>query len=112
MSTNSAPPATTSVFRVDKFVVPAASLTPFVQQIQHVQRTLGTLPGCRQKHVLTQTGGPSEFNVITVVEWADAQALAAAQAAVQKQLADEGFDVASFRRRLDVRGDSGFYAPA
>ncbi|ABE43323.1 antibiotic biosynthesis monooxygenase [Polaromonas sp. JS666] len=102
--------ASAPVFRVDKFQVPAESLTPFIDQIQHVQRTLGTLPGCRQKHVLTQTGGPSEFNVVTIVEWANAQALAAAQAVVQKQLAEEGFDLASFRQKLNVRGDSGFYS--
>lgn len=58
----------------------------------HVQRTLGAVPGCRQKHVLTEPGGASEFNVVAVVERSDAQAMVAAQAVVQKQLADEGFD--------------------
>jgi hypothetical protein len=102
----------TSVFRVDKFVVPSQSISVFVERIQHVQRMLGALPGCLQKRVLTQTGDSSEFDVVTVVEWASADAVAAAQVVMQKQLASEGFDIQAFRKKLGVRGDSGMYREA
>jgi len=116
MSSDSSSPASTSastsVFRIDKFVVPSQSISAFVERIHQVQRMLGEQPGCLQKHVLTQTGDSSEFDVVTVVEWANADAVAAAQAAMQKRLASEGFDIQAFRKKLGVRGDSGMYLKA
>jgi len=114
MSADPSPRASssTSVFRVDKFVVPSQSISVFVERIHQVQRMLGEQPGCLQKHVLTQTGDSSEFDVVTVVEWASADAVAAAQAAMQKLLAREGFDIQAFRKKLGVRGDSGMYREA
>jgi heme-degrading monooxygenase HmoA len=112
MSSDSSTPASASVFRIDKFVVPSQSISAFVERIHHVQRMLGELPGCLQKHVLTQTGDSSEFDVVTVVEWASADAIAAAQAVMQQQLASEGFDLQAFRKKLGVRGDSGLYREA
>jgi hypothetical protein len=102
----------TSVFRIDKFVVPSQSISAFVERIHQVQRMLGDQPGCLQKHVLTQTGDSSEFDVVTVVEWASSDAVAAAQVVMQKQLAGEGFDIQAFRKKLGVRGDSGMYRAA
>jgi heme-degrading monooxygenase HmoA len=112
MSSDSSSPASTSVFRIDKFVVPSQSISAFVERIHHVQRMLGEQPGCLQKHVLTQTGDSSEFDVVTVVEWASADAVAAAQAVMQQQLASEGFDIQAFSKKLGVRGDSGMYREA
>ena len=104
--------ASTSVFRIDKFVVPSQSISAFVERIHQVQRVLGEQPGCLQKHVLTQTGDSSEFDVVTVVEWASADAVSAAQAVMQKRFAVEGFDLQAFRKKLGVRGDSGMYRGA
>lgn len=112
MPSESSSHASTSVFRIDKFVVPSQSISAFVERIHHVQRMLGDLPGCLQKHVLTQTGDSSEFDVVTVVEWASADAIAAAQAVMQQQLATEGVDLQAFRKKLGVRGDSGMYREA
>ncbi|MGF6346509.1 antibiotic biosynthesis monooxygenase [Variovorax sp. W2I14] len=98
-----------SVFRIDKFVVPAEVVPSFVAQMQRVQQTLHTLPGCLRNHVLTQTGGSGEFNVITLVEWASEQAVAAAQAVVKKKFLDEGFDPVAFVAQNGVRADMGFY---
>lgn len=112
MPSESSSRASASVFRIDKFVVPSQSISAFVERIHHVQRMLGELPGCLQKHVLTQTGDSSEFDVVTVVEWASADAIAAAQAVMQEQLAREGFDLQAFRKKLGVRGDSGMYREA
>ena len=97
------------VFRIDKFVVPTDVLPSFVAQMQRVQQTLRTLPGCLRNHVLTQTGGPGEFNVITLVEWASEQAVAAAQIVVKKKFAQEGFDPVGFVQQNGVRADMGLY---
>jgi hypothetical protein len=101
-----------SVFRVDKFIVPADALPTFMDQVRRTQRALDALAGCQQNLVLTQTAGPGEFNVVTLVEWADAQALAAAKAVMQQKYAEEGFDATAFMQRLGVRADMGLYSNA
>ena len=112
MSNESSTRPSAPVFRIDKFVVPAVALPTFMQQVQRTQQALGALPGCQQNLVLTQTGGGSEFNVATVVEWASAQAMAAAQGVMKEKYAQEDFDPASFMRRLGVRADLGLYGMA
>lgn len=106
-----APPGTgeKSIFRIDKFVVPPASMAAFMARVQRSRELLGALPGCRQHLVLTQTGGPGEFNVITVVEWADSAALSDAKSAMDEQYARERFDPADFMKNLGVRADLGLY---
>jgi hypothetical protein len=101
-----------SVFRIDKFVVPADALPTFIEQVHRTQRALGTIPGCQQNLVLTQTVGSGEFNVVTVVEWVNPQALDAAKAVMQRKYAEEGFDATAFMRGLGVRADMGIYSNA
>lgn len=104
--------ASTSLFRVDKFAVPAASLGAFLERVHNVDRLLASQPGCKQNMVLTQTEGPGEFNVVTIVEWASAEAMAAARATMQAHYATEGFDPPVFMRSLGVRGDLSVYRRA
>ena len=102
----------TSVFRIDKFVVPAQALPEFSQALRHIHHTLGGQPGCRQNLVLTRGADSGEVHVITVVEWASASDMAAAKAVVQRQYSEEGFDPPAFMRQLGVQADLGVYSPA
>jgi heme-degrading monooxygenase HmoA len=104
--------ASTSLFRVDKFAVPPASLGAFLERVQSVDRLLARQPGCRQNILLTQTEGPGEFNVVTIVEWASAEAMARAKATMQVHYASEGFAPAVFMKSLGVRGDLSVYSRA
>jgi heme-degrading monooxygenase HmoA len=99
-----------SLFRVDKFAVPPASLPAFLERVRRVDHLLATQPGCRQNLVLTQTDGPGEFNVVTLVEWADAAAMAQARATVQAHYTSEGFDPPSFMKSLGIRADMSVYS--
>jgi heme-degrading monooxygenase HmoA len=101
-----------AVFRVDRFAVPAAAMPAFTEALHHIQQILGRQPGCRQNLVLTREGEPGAFNVVTLVEWASADALAAARAAVQAQYAKEGFSPAALMHELGVSADMGVYSPA
>ena len=105
-------PPPSPVLRIDKFAVPPESLDTFVNQMKRIQRTLRTLAGCQRTMVLTQSGGDSGFNVVTLVEWADDAAVAAAGKYMQRWFAREGFTPAAFARELNVRTDLGFYEPA
>jgi heme-degrading monooxygenase HmoA len=100
----------TSVFRIDRFAVPSSAVPAFIERLHHIQRTLGTMPGCQQNLVLTQKGGGSESNMVTVVEWTNPQSMAAAKAAVEKIYASEGFDPSAFMQMLGVRADLAVYS--
>jgi len=102
----------TSVFRVDKFAVPAEAMPAFLERLHWVDRVLGKMPGCLQNMVLTQSGATSEYNVTTIVEWEDAEAMAAAKARVQARYAEEGFDPPAFMQGLGVLADMGLYRPS
>jgi heme-degrading monooxygenase HmoA len=96
-----------SVFRIDKFAVPAAAMPDFLPRLHRIDGLLAGQPGCLRHFVLVASDASAEFNVLTLVEWADPQAMAAARSAVQSQYAKEGFDPAAFMRQLGVRADMG-----
>jgi heme-degrading monooxygenase HmoA len=106
---SSARAATAAVFRVDWFAVPAEALPTFMERVRRVDQRLAALPGCQRNLVLVHPGDGAESRVITLVEWADPQALAAAKAVMQKEYAEEGFDPPAFMRQLGVRADLGTY---
>jgi heme-degrading monooxygenase HmoA len=103
---------TASIFRIDRFVVPAEALPIFMERLRFTQQTLDTVPGCKQNLVLQQDGNPGEFNIITLVEWNDADAMTAAKATMQAKYAAEGFDPAAFIQKLGVQADMGVYRDA
>ncbi|MFJ9452386.1 antibiotic biosynthesis monooxygenase [Herbaspirillum sp. NPDC101397] len=101
-----------AVYRVDKFVVPAASLEAFMTRLRYVHAILVDLPGSAQRHILSQIGGDGEFNVVTFLEWADIDAMTAAVAHVQKRFAEDDFDPKKMVADLGIRADQGFYQKA
>lgn len=112
MTTLTHAPAAASIFRIDRFVVPAEALAAFMERLRFTQQTLDTVPGCRQNLVLTQEGSPGGCNVITLVEWSNAEAITAAKATMQAKYAEEGFDPAAFMGKLGVQADMGVYRNA
>ena len=107
------PTLSTPVFRIDKFAVSQDALPAFLDKMLHIQRAVRVLPGCIRDSVLTQTGGAGKFNVVHLVEWVNADAVTAAQAAMQKTFAAEGFDPAAFFvRELGAQADLGLYVSA
>lgn len=104
--------SSTAVFRVDKFVVPAAALDAFMTRLRYVHAILVDLPGSVQRHILSQIGGDGEFNVVTFLEWADREAMTAAVAHMQKRFAEDGFDPKKMVVDLGIRADHGFYRKA
>ncbi|SFN19518.1 hypothetical protein [Variovorax sp. OV329] len=100
-----------SVYRIDKFAVPADALPAFLKRLHWIDQAVAALPGCRQNRVMTERSG-SEFNVATLVEWNSPEALAAARAQISRRYAEEGFDPTDFMKRLGVRADMGLFSGA
>lgn len=112
MHPDSTAPSSTPVFRIDEFIVPPEAVLRFSAQLHRVNAMVGALPGCRQNRVLMRSDEAGGFRLMTVAEWADAEAFAAARAAMQRHYASEGFDPAAFMKGLGVRADMGTYLPA
>jgi len=102
-----------AVFRVDKFVVPTASLPAFIAKMHEIQQVVRQMPGCKRDLLLQQSSGAGEFNVVRIIEWADSASVEAALASMQKRFKDEGFDpTAYFVHQLGARPDFGLYRVA
>lgn len=101
--------ATDSSYRVDRFDVPPTALEPFMARLRSTQRLLGELEGCLQNLVLQGPDRGGSIAIVTIVEWASEQAMAAAKAAMQAHYAREGFEPATFMRELHVRPDMVVY---
>jgi heme-degrading monooxygenase HmoA len=99
------------VYRVDKFVVPAAGRDEFLGRVAETHALLRAQPGFVRDLILEQRGGPGEFNVVTLVEWASAEALPPVVAAVTAEHRRVGFDREATLARLGVRADLGTYGP-
>lgn len=101
-----------SLFRIDRFDVPAQAMPAFLARLHRTRQALDAMPGCKQNLVLHQEGGAGGYNVITIVEWSDAETLDAAKTAMRARYAEEGFDPGAFMRELDIKADMGVYRDA
>jgi len=83
-----------------------------MERVRRSDRLLAQQPGCLQHRVLTRHGDGAGYDVVTIVEWADRAAIAAARAAVERAYAAEGFDPAAYMDGLGVTRSMGLYADA
>ncbi|SMC29237.1 hypothetical protein SAMN02745857_03710 [Andreprevotia lacus DSM 23236] len=104
--------ADTALFRIDRFIVPAAALAAFSARVHRIDRMVRELPGCKRNLVLTQALENGNVRVLTLVEWADEATLHHAKAQIQQRYAAEGFDPQAFMNELGVEAEFGTYRNA
>jgi heme-degrading monooxygenase HmoA len=104
--------ASAAMFRVDRFVVRREVLPAFMERVHRIDQMLAAMPGCKQHLVLVETSNGSEAKVVTLVEWASVQLMAAARESVQRVYARDAFDPAAFMRALGVQADLGVFQSA
>jgi heme-degrading monooxygenase HmoA len=92
MSTHHSLKESRQIYRIDKFVVPSSARTEFLDKVERTHEFLGTLPGFVQDYLLEQTGGPGEFNVVTIAIWSSVEAIEAAREAVMAKHEEMGFN--------------------
>jgi hypothetical protein len=97
------------VYRTDKFVVPALAWEEFLEKVQMTHALLRTQQGFVQDFLLEQTGGPGEFNLVTMVEWEGPEFIDAARAAVMAMHREDGFNPQELMTWLGIRADMGSY---
>ncbi|MBS3651747.1 antibiotic biosynthesis monooxygenase [Pseudaminobacter sp. 19-2017] len=104
-----AQPDSRSVYRIDKFIVPPPARDEFMAKVLETHEWLWTMEGCLQNLVLEQVSGTGRYNVVTVVEWADAASLEKATAAMLHKRERDGFDPREMLARLGIVADLANY---
>jgi heme-degrading monooxygenase HmoA len=97
------------IYRVDKFVVPDDARDEFMDRVRGIHAFLRTLPGFVQDSLLEQTGGPGEFNIVTIAVWDGAESFENAREAAAARYRETGFDPQETIARLGIRADLATY---
>lgn len=99
----------TSIYRVDKFVVPLAAREEFLSRVRATHHVLRRQPGFVRDLLLEQVAGPGRFNLVTIAEWDSQQAIDAARAVVAKAHSEAGFNPQETMARLGIEADIANY---
>jgi heme-degrading monooxygenase HmoA len=100
------------IYRVDRFVVPAAARDEFWTHVRRTHAILRTQAGFVDDVLLEQDSGPGRFNAVTMVRWSSADDLPAARAAAEAGHREVGFVPAEFFARAGIEADIATYAEA
>jgi heme-degrading monooxygenase HmoA len=98
------------LYRIDKFIVPAAARAEFLPRVWKTHALLRKQPGFVRDHILEHTDtAPGQHIVLTFAEWESEEAVQNARAAVQAMYAQEGFNPHELLARLGIQADLGYY---
>jgi heme-degrading monooxygenase HmoA len=100
-----------SVFRFDRFVVPAASETEFLRVVTEIDAFLAAMHGCLRHHILKQDGVSGEYDYITIVEWISFAAIQKAREAMILKHKAMDLDPQEMFARLETKAELGNYVP-
>ncbi|KJS18147.1 MAG: hypothetical protein VR78_05180 [Hoeflea sp. BRH_c9] len=100
------------IFRIDRFVVPAASEEEFIRTVTETNTAFDGMDGCLQRHVLRQQGSSGETVFITFVEWASEAAIQKARKAAAAKHAQMKLNPSEMFQRLGIKAELGNFVPA
>jgi len=101
----------TTIYRVDKFVVPEAAREEFLRRVHETHQVLRRQPGFVRDSLLEQVSGPGRFNIVTVAEWESQAAIDTARTEVMNAHAKSGFNAQETIARLGIEADIANYRP-
>jgi heme-degrading monooxygenase HmoA len=98
-----------SLLRIDKFVVPASSREEFLRRVRETHDILRLQSGFVRDAILEQYAGPGRFNLVTIAEWRSQDDIDKARTAVLEAHAASGFDPREAIERLGIEADIAYY---
>ncbi|TGT68556.1 antibiotic biosynthesis monooxygenase [bacterium M00.F.Ca.ET.159.01.1.1] len=100
---------TGSVFRVDKFVVPAEARDEILSRVFMTHELLRRQEGFLQDFLLERISGPGEFNIVTMVEWESQAAVDKVVPIIKAAHERIAFSAQETIARLGVKADIANY---
>jgi heme-degrading monooxygenase HmoA len=98
-----------TIYRVDKFIVPATGREEFLARANAIRDVLKKQPGFIRDSYLEQIAGPGEFNIVTVAEWQSQADIDQAKVAVAAFMQSTKLDPQEMYQRLGIKADIAFY---
>lgn len=98
-----------SIYRVDRFVVPETARNTFLERILIIRDFLETQPGCLFNRIAESRNEDETLSMMTIVEWRDRQAMAAAREKAKAFYEETGFAPKAFMAELGIEPDFGLF---
>ncbi|HEX7676067.1 MAG TPA: antibiotic biosynthesis monooxygenase family protein [Bdellovibrio sp.] len=98
-----------TICKVDKFIVPHEAKEEFLAKVKETHQMLRQQPGFIKDYVLEKFAGPGEFNVVTLVEWENQNAIDQAKAVIREDQAKKGFNPPDLLKKLGIKADLSDY---
>lgn len=109
MSTHTSSNGSDRIYRIDKFNVPDTARQEFMERVYSIHEFLRTLPGFVWDAILEQSGGPGEFNIVTIAVWDSPEVVEAARKMATARYEEIGFNPQELITRLGIKADMANY---
>jgi heme-degrading monooxygenase HmoA len=96
------------VILIDRFVIPTAAKSEFLERANINRKFIKTLPGFLGDNVYEEYNG-TELRIVTVATWASEEAFQNARASVTEYYKLQGFDMPALIKRLHIQMERGIY---
>ncbi|AUV84091.1 antibiotic biosynthesis monooxygenase (plasmid) [Salinigranum rubrum] len=97
------------VIRVGIYAMPDEARDEFLRQLLSKEDTLRAQPGFIEASVLEQSGGPGEFNFVTIAEWENQDDYENALETIGTRHERHNFDPQELFSRLGIEADFATY---
>ena len=96
------------VILIDRFVIPAAAKSEFLERANINRKFIKALPGFVGDNAYEEDSG-TELRIVTVAVWASEEAFQNARASVTEYYKQQGFDMPALIKRLHIQMERGIY---
>ena len=96
------------VVLIDRFVIPAAAKSEFLERANINRKFIKALPGFVGDIAYEEDSG-TELRIVTVAVWASEEAFQNARASVTEYYKQQGFDMPALIKRLHIQMERGIY---
>jgi heme-degrading monooxygenase HmoA len=96
------------VILIDRFVIPTAAKSEFLERANINRKFIRALPGFIADTIYEEDGG-TELRIVTVAVWANDEVFQNARASVTEYYKRTGFDMPALIKRLHIQMERGIY---
>ena len=101
----------TPVYRIDAFLVPLAARDEFLARVTPTHELLRKQDGFVRDFLVERSVDETHCSIITIVEWASADATKDVAPKVQALHRSQNFEPHALMQRLGITADLGLYQP-
>jgi heme-degrading monooxygenase HmoA len=98
-----------SIYRLDRFAVPAAAREEFLLNVRRTHEILRDQPGFIWDAILEQNAGTNGSNIVTIAEWENEDVIRAAKAVVAEAHRKTGLNPQEMFARLGIKAEIANY---